>query len=92
MATKILVAFGRQLYSLYLATKNFQLPLNLKIGDQIFSVVDCPHNLLVIKKNLLAFYDARQPHVVGTWKCHQMAIKFFQSPNFLGGPSFGGIC
>jgi len=92
VATKILVAFGRQLYSLYLATKNFQSPLNLKIGDQIFSVVDCPHNLLVIKNNLLAFYDARQPHAVGTWECHQMAIKFFQSPNFLGGPSFGGIC
>ncbi len=92
MATKFLVAFGCQLYSLYLATKNFQSPLNLRIGEQIFLVVDCPHNLLVIKKKLMAFYDARQPFVVGTWEHHRMATKFFQLPNFLGGLSFGGIC
>jgi len=64
----------------------------LRIGEQISSVVDCPHNLLVIKKKLLAFYDARQPVVVGTWEHHPMVTEFFQLPIFLGGLSFGGIC
>jgi hypothetical protein len=52
-----------------LVTKKFWSLLDLRNGNRIFLVNDCPHNPLAIEKIQSPFDNIQKPHVVNKWEC-----------------------
>jgi hypothetical protein len=80
----------RNEYIIQLVIEIFQTPLDFRNGDRMFLITKYPHGPLVIKNIWSPSKDIWQPLVASTWECCWMVIKFFQSQNSLGAPTFGG--